>query len=168
VVSWRPSCDLTLQNTALRSVQVPASPGASSSHYATSQGVPIRSRIRDERICAPNLPYLPPELHITRCSVNHKVKRVLRHRASIREAISVNFSWFSSSIPANSRLLTLEKSFTIKRKVKLPLCFNRAPRHEGVLGEWRCSSTHSLALALDGGEWSASRPGRERAPGIIG
>jgi hypothetical protein len=36
-------------------------------------------------------------------------------------------------------------------------------------GEWRYSSTHSLTSALDGGEWSASRPGRftpkERVPG---
>jgi hypothetical protein len=45
-------------------------------------------------------------------------------------------------------------------KVKLSLCFNWAPYHEGVLGEWRYSSTHSLTSALDGGEWSASRPGR--------
>jgi hypothetical protein len=55
-----------------------------------------------------------------------------------------------------------------KGKVKLSLCFNWAPRHEGVLGEWRYSSTHSLTSALDGGEWSASRSGRftprERAP----
>jgi hypothetical protein len=54
-------------------------------------------------------------------------------------------------------------------KVKLSLCFNWGPRHEGELGEWRYSSTHSLTSALDGGEWSASRPGRfiprERAPG---
>jgi hypothetical protein len=46
------------------------------------------------------------------------------------------------------------------------------PRHEGVLGKWRYSSTHSLTSALDGGEWSASRPGRftsrERAHGTIG
>jgi hypothetical protein len=45
----------------------------------------------------------------------------------------------------------------------------KAPSHEGVLSEWRYSSTHSLTSALDGGEWSASRPGRftprERAPG---
>jgi len=40
-------------------------------------------------------------------------------------------------------------------KVKL-----RAPRHQGVVGEWKYSSTHSLTLELDGGEWSASRPGR--------
>jgi hypothetical protein len=54
-------------------------------------------------------------------------------------------------------------------KVKLSLCFNWAPRHEGVLGEWMYSSAHSLISALDGGEWSASCPGlftpRERAPG---
>jgi len=29
-----------------------------------------------------------------------------------------------------------------KGKVKLSLCFNFAPRHKGVLGEWRYSSTH--------------------------
>jgi hypothetical protein len=37
------------------------------------------------------------------------------------------------------------------------------------VGEWRCSFTHSLTSALDGGEWLASRPGRftprERTPG---
>jgi hypothetical protein len=44
--------------------------------------------------------------------------------------------------------------------IKLSLCFNWAPHHEGVVGEWRCSSIHSLTSALDGGEWSASRPGR--------
>jgi hypothetical protein len=35
-----------------------------------------------------------------------------------------------------------------------------APRHEDVLGEWRYSSMHSLAPALDGGTWSVSRPSR--------
>jgi hypothetical protein len=53
--------------------------------------------------------------------------------------------------------------------MKLYLCFNWAPRHEGVLGEWRYSSTHSLTSAVDGGEWSALCPGRftpkERPPG---
>jgi hypothetical protein len=37
------------------------------------------------------------------------------------------------------------------------------------IGEWRYSATHYLTSALDGGHWSASRPGRftprERAPG---
>jgi hypothetical protein len=49
------------------------------------------------------------------------------------------------------------------------LLFNWAPRREGVLGEWRYSSTHSLTSGLDGGKWSASHPGRfiprERALG---
>jgi hypothetical protein len=57
------------------------------------------------------------------------------------------------------------------KKVKLSLCFNWAPRHEGVLGEWRYISTHSLTSALDGGERSASRHGRftprETAPGTL-
>jgi hypothetical protein len=56
--------------------------------------------------------------------------------------------------------------------IKLFLCFNWAPHHVGVLGEWRYSSTHSLTSALDGGEWSASRSGRftprERVPGTHG
>jgi hypothetical protein len=56
-----------------------------------------------------------------------------------------------------------------KGKGKVIPVLNWAPRHEGVLGKWRYSSTHSLTSALDGGEWSASRPGRftprERAPG---
>jgi hypothetical protein len=58
-----------------------------------------------------------------------------------------------------------------KGKVKLSLCFsfNWAPRHEGVFGEWRYSSIQCLTSALDGGEWSASSPGRftprERGPG---
>jgi hypothetical protein len=49
------------------------------------------------------------------------------------------------------------------------LFFNWAPRHEDVLGKWRYRFTHSLTSALDGGDWSASRPGRftprERASG---
>jgi hypothetical protein len=53
----------------------------------------------------------------------------------------------------------------MKAKVVPVLFFNWAPRHEGVLGEWRYRSMHPW---LDGGEWSASRPGlftpRERGP----
>jgi hypothetical protein len=59
----------------------------------------------------------------------------------------------------------------VKVNAKLSMCFNWAPRHEGVLREYRYSSTHSLTSALDGGEWSASRHGRftsrERAPGTL-
>jgi hypothetical protein len=52
----------------------------------------------------------------------------------------------------------------------VPVLFpNWAPHHEGVLGEQRYVSTHSLTSALDWGEWSASRTGRftlrKRAPG---
>jgi hypothetical protein len=47
-----------------------------------------------------------------------------------------------------------------KGKVKVVPVFNEAPLHEEGLREWRYSSTHSLTSALDGGEWSASRPGR--------
>jgi hypothetical protein len=47
----------------------------------------------------------------------------------------------------------------VKVKVK-STCFNWAPRHGGVLGEWKYSFTHSLTSALDEGEWSASRPCR--------
>jgi hypothetical protein len=57
----------------------------------------------------------------------------------------------------------------VKVKGKIVPVLNQALRHEGLLGEWRYSSTHSLTSALDGGEWSASRPGlfttMERPPG---
>jgi hypothetical protein len=73
----------------------------------------------------------------------------------------------TSQVPASGMLLLLSKV-----KVNLSLCcfLNWAPCHEGVLGEQRYSSTHSWTSALEGGEWSASRPGRfiprERTPGI--
>jgi hypothetical protein len=38
-------------------------------------------------------------------------------------------------------------------------------RHEGAWGERRYSSYSFSTSALDGGEWSASRPGRALAPG---
>jgi hypothetical protein len=61
-------------------------------------------------------------------------------------------------------------SLCLQVEGKLSLCFNWAPLHEDVLGERRYSSTHYLTSALDGGEWSASRPGRftpkERATGM--
>jgi len=37
---------------------------------------------------------------------------------------------------------------------------NQEPRYEGVLGEWKYSSAHSLTSEIDGGEWSALRPCR--------
>jgi len=38
------------------------------------------------------------------------------------------------------------------QKGKVVAVLNKAPRPEGVLGEWRCLSTHSLTSALDGNE----------------
>jgi hypothetical protein len=56
----------------------------------------------------------------------------------------------------------------VKVKVKLSLCFNWAPPHKGLLGSGGIAPL-TLTPALDGSEWSASRPGRftpkERAPG---
>jgi hypothetical protein len=54
----------------------------------------------------------------------------------------------------NIRMLKVK----VKDKVVPVLFFYRAPRYEGVLGEWRCRSTHPLTPALYGGEGSASRP----------
>jgi hypothetical protein len=39
-------------------------------------------------------------------------------------------------------LCSRDYSILVKVTLKLSLCFNWAPRHEGVLGEWRYSSTH--------------------------
>jgi hypothetical protein len=47
-----------------------------------------------------------------------------------------------------------------RSKVKLSLC-----HHAGDKGERKYSSYSFLTSALNGGEWSASRPGRALAPG---
>jgi len=57
----------------------------------------------------------------------------------------------------------LLKIYSAKGKGKLVPVFNRAPRHEGVLGEWGYSST-PLTSVLEGGGWSAPAdlpPGKE-------
>jgi hypothetical protein len=77
---------------------------------------------------------------------------------------NVHFNWIMCSpIYFKIRLMMMSQI-----KVRLSLCFNWAPCQWGVLGKWRYSATHSLTSALDGGEWSASRPGsftsREKAP----
>jgi hypothetical protein len=76
------------------------------------------------------------------------------------------------------RLLTVQNAMVSDTAMRmgtsrcLPVdpVLNQTSRHEDVLGEWRYSPTHSLTSALDGGEWSASRPGRfitgERDAGI--
>jgi hypothetical protein len=58
----------------------------------------------------------------------------------------------------------------IKVKVKYPcVVFQPITTPWRSIGEWRYISMHSLTSALDGGEWSASRPDRftprKRAPG---
>jgi hypothetical protein len=57
-------------------------------------------------------------------------------------------------------ITVLTRASQFQSKGKSPPCAppNWAPRHEGVLGEWRYSSTHSLTSALDGDDWSALRP----------
>jgi hypothetical protein len=52
------------------------------------------------------------------------------------------------------------KTMAIKYHSGFDNFFKRSPRHEGVSGEWKYSSIHSLTSALDGDERSASRPGR--------
>jgi len=47
----------------------------------------------------------------------------------------------------------------LKVKLKLFLCFNWAPRHEGEVGSGGIAP-RILTSALDGGEWSASLPSR--------
>jgi hypothetical protein len=74
---------------------------------------------------------------------------------------------WSTSIRASCKV-GITPTRTVHKVVPV-LSFNWAPHHEGVLGEWKYSSAHSLTSALDGGEWSASRPCRftpsERALG---
>jgi hypothetical protein len=81
------------------------------------------------------------------------------------------FTLFSNifSIKLNSVININHYLLPSNGKGKVPVFFNWAPGHGGVLREWRYSSTHSLTSVLDGGEWSASHLGRftprERAPG---
>jgi hypothetical protein len=88
----------------------------------------------------------------------------------LRGVHNTQHSIFSSAWWKCFHIFQLQHCDTVKVKVKLSLCFNWAPRHEGILGEWRYISTHSLIWALGGGEWSASLPGRftlgEIVPGI--
>jgi hypothetical protein len=94
------------------------------------------------------------------------------YEASYPVFLSVS-SLLDPSVSLSVHLLSSHASNWRKRLVKgkgevVPV-LHKAPRHEGVLGEWRYSSTHSLTSVLDGGEWSASLTGRftsrERAPG---
>jgi hypothetical protein len=60
---------------------------------------------------------------------------------------------------------TIKHTNTLINQVKLKLSRFMPWRHMGGGGERRYSSYSYLTSALDGGEWSASRPGRALPPG---
>jgi hypothetical protein len=64
----------------------------------------------------------------------HAHMNTTRETSSFREPNVFNFRLTCSEI-------------VIKVKIRLSLCFNWAPCHECVLGEWRYSSTHYLTSA---------------------
>jgi hypothetical protein len=76
---------------------------------------------------------------------------------SVMHLISVDRKQkLSSTLGTELRLTVIRRTETHlllnpKGKGKVLPVFNWAPRHEGVSGEWRYSSTHSLTSALDGG-----------------
>jgi hypothetical protein len=80
---------------------------------------------------------------------------LLSHRSKYSQASPVYFFPLARGTLRNCTWTLIGKV-----KVNLPLC----------LTEYHAMKVHSLTSALDGGEWSASRPGRfiprERAPGI--
>jgi hypothetical protein len=57
------------------------------------------------------------------------------------------------------------KLITIRQGLIMPKKICPATRHGGAWGERRYSSYSFLTSAVDGGEWSASRPGRALPPG---
>jgi hypothetical protein len=57
--------------------------------------------------------------------------------------------WFLT-VPKYLNFASFSKDLLAVSKVVPVLFFNWAPQHEGLLGEWRYSSTHSLTSALDG------------------
>jgi hypothetical protein len=79
---------------------------------------------------------------------------------------------YSEFIMCYVKTISNQSELKVKGKDKVvPLLFlTERYTVKMYLGEWRYSFIHSLTLALDGGEWSASCPGhftpRERAPGI--
>jgi hypothetical protein len=106
--------------------------------------------------------------------VGHSSTKLVCHRSSGGRTTGVQYpkgttKLFSLPQPPDRLWILTIQWVKVKVKVKLFLCLLEAPRHEGVLGEWRYISMHSLTPAPDGGEWSASRSGRftprKRTPG---
>jgi hypothetical protein len=77
---------------------------------------------------------------------------ILVYRDMMIKTVSVNAPFWSISLSCYYYI------FCTKAKV-VP------PRHEGAWGERRYSSYSFSISALDGGEWSASPPGRALPPG---
>jgi hypothetical protein len=85
------------------------------------------------------------------CSIS--IPPRLRIRGLIRDASLVQFQKWS-----NILIVEFYKPMRlVKVKGKFVPLLKKAPRHEDIVG-WRYSSTHSLTSALDGDEWSVSRP----------
>jgi hypothetical protein len=104
---------------------------------------------------------------IYRYTSPYKLPINIKLEAHLKNHLSRILCWALNDYPIIGLDLTISQVRTkyldkvclvCKRKV-VPV-LNQVPRHEGVLGEWRYISSHSLTLALDGGKWSASRPGR--------
>jgi hypothetical protein len=49
----------------------------------------------------------------------------------------------SDLYPMAANFLPTKYKITVTVKISCPCASNRAPRHEGVLGEWRYFSAHS-------------------------
>jgi hypothetical protein len=97
-----------------------------------------------------------PDLRKTRSTSSDSNSRCNRKKYGCR---------FSRRIQLN----IIKCSNALLKCVMNAFVLNYVLQHKDVLGEWSYTSTHTLTSALDGGERSASRPGRltsrERATG---
>jgi hypothetical protein len=78
----------------------------------------------------------------------------------MRIGVTIKSKFFSIWYIFRFLILWIESSLYSWGEVSCP-----ATRHRGVWGVRRYSSYSFLTSALDGGEWSASRPGRALLPG---
>jgi len=106
----------------------------------------IKTKFTEKALCSGNILSLIFERYSVRVSAG------LPDIRDFPQSLQVNSRILSSHKPRllqNHYLLTIHDYFPIlfdifledRGKVKLYLCFNRAPRHKEVLGEWRYCST---------------------------